>query len=302
MSVSPIVSSLTSYVEEHRLPLIHKANLSGKTVEKSTLQTGVKYKSALNLLSTSIVFDDAKSCGFSASSDQTLSQRILSVNNVKTEVSYCVRQLLQYWMNYQVRVAAPADRLPFEEEFFADVIRKVNEKTDYWIWQGSTTVGATYESQVDGLIALATADANVIDVTIAAGTTKYAAVKQMVEAVPAAELMGEKTIFCSPEFLMGFEMELVDLNLYHFVPGKDIEDIQIPGTSIMLASTVGLTGSNKLFFANKSNLFYGVDMEGDAENLDVWYDPNSDTVRIRLAFNAGAQYAWGDRIVMGDIQ
>lgn len=301
MSVSPIVSSLTSYVEEHRLPLINKMNLLGKTQEKATIQTGVKYKSALNLLSTSIVFDDAKTCGFSASSDQTLSQRVLTVNNFKAEVGYCVRALLQYWMNYQVRVAK-ADKLPFEEEFFNDVVAKINEKTDYMIWQGSTTVGATYAAQTDGLIALATADANVIDVTIPAGTTKYAAVKMMVEAVPAAELQGEKTIFCAPEFLQGYMLELVDLNLYHFVPGQDIQDIQIPGTSITLAATVGLTGSAKMFFANKANIFYGVDMEGDAETIDAWYDPNSDQVRIRVAFNAGAQYAWGDRIVMGDIQ
>lgn len=298
MANSPIVSSLTAYVDEQRLPLIQKMNLGSKFAQCATIQTGVKSVAALNLLTTSIVFGNAGACGFDGDSTQTLSQRNLAVNKIKSEVNYCVRTLLAYWAGYQVSVRK-ADALPFEAQFFDDLVKKISEKTDYWIWQGSTAVGATYASQVDGLIALATADASVIDVTIAAGTTKYAAVKQMVAAIPAAALKGEVRIYCDPAFLNAYRLELVDLNLYHFNPGDNIDEVMIPGTSILLTSVVGLTGSDKLFAANKENLFYGIDGEGDMETLDAWYSADNDAVRVRVAFNAGAQYAYGDQIVLG---
>lgn len=298
MANSPIVSGLTGYVDQQRLPLIQKLNLGGDTQKYATIQTGVKSVAALNLLTTSIAWGDAKGCGFGADSTQTLSQRNLAVNNFKVEVNYCVRVLLNTWAGYQVSVAK-ADKLPFEEYFINDVIAKTSEKADTAIWQGANGVGGV---QVDGLLALAAADNSVIDVTIPSGTTKYAAIKMMVAAIPAAQLKGEARIFCSPEFLIGYHMEVVDLNLYHFEPGKDLEEIQIPGTNIMLTKAVGLTGASKLFFANKANLFYGVDLEGDAETIDAWYSADNDAVRIRMAFNAGANYAFGDGIVLGDLQ
>lgn len=297
MANSPIISSLTAYVDEQRLPLIQKANLGGVTPRTATIQTGVKSVAALNLLTTSIVFGNGAACGFSPDSTQTLSQRNLAVNKFKVELNYCVRALLNVWAGYQVTVRK-ADSLPFEESFFNDLIKKISEKTENKIWQGTISGG----DQVDGLIKLATDDSSVIDVTIASGTTKYAAIKQMVAAIPAAALRGEMRIYCDPAFFMGYKMEIVDLNLYHFEPGVDYEEIIVPGTTVILTSTVGLTGANKLFAVNKENLFYGVDMEGDAEAIDAWYSADNDAVRVRVAFNAGAQYAFGDQVVLGDIQ
>lgn len=44
------VSSLTQYVDEQRLPLIRKAVLAPKSADLFNLQTGVKSKAALNIL------------------------------------------------------------------------------------------------------------------------------------------------------------------------------------------------------------------------------------------------------------
>lgn len=311
-SISPIVSSLTSYVDQLRPELIRKANLTGKTIENSTIQLGIKYKAALNEVSTSIVLGDGKECGFAPDgtgsfSEQTLSQRVLTVNNLKVEIGYCVRQLLQYWAGYQVSVRK-ADALPFEEYFFNDVIAKTNEKTDYAIWQGSTSVGASFPAQTPGLVTLALADASVNDVTVSAGTTKIAAVEAIINSVAAncpAALDDDARLFVSPAFLTAYTMELVKANLYHFKPGEILDDIIIPGTRIKMVATVGMTpaagGTHYAMFINKKNLFYGVDQMNDEEVIDAWYSADHDQVRIRIAYNAGAQYAWGDQVVLATI-
>lgn len=61
---NPIVTSLPKYVEEHRLPLIGKSVLGAKTAGMLTLQGGLKGETAVNLLATSIAFQDAHACGF----------------------------------------------------------------------------------------------------------------------------------------------------------------------------------------------------------------------------------------------
>ena len=64
MANSPIVTSLPTYVDQNRLPLIAKAVLGAKTASLFTLQSGVKSPTALNLISTDVVFGDGSTCGW----------------------------------------------------------------------------------------------------------------------------------------------------------------------------------------------------------------------------------------------
>ena len=48
------VNALGAYVDEQRLPLIKKAVIGSKSASLFNLQTGVKNKAKLNLLSTAV--------------------------------------------------------------------------------------------------------------------------------------------------------------------------------------------------------------------------------------------------------
>ena len=80
------VSTLTEYVDEQRLPLISKAVLGSKSAKLFNLQTGVKYKSKINLLSTAVTFGDGSNCGFDAAGTSTLSQREIEAGLVKVNM------------------------------------------------------------------------------------------------------------------------------------------------------------------------------------------------------------------------
>lgn len=301
-TVSPIVTAITGYVEQRRLPLLTKAVFGPKTRENFTIQAEVKHKSNLNTITTVVAAADAKECGFTYDSTQTLSKRELVVNNLKYEVAYCVRALLDTWMGYQVAVAG-ADALPFEEYFINDLVKNIGVDADKKIWAGRQAGASSpfVAAQTDGLIQLALADSTVTDVTIVAGTTKYAAVKQMIAAIPAA-ILGEAVIFASPEFVIGYTEELVDLNLFHYMPGEAPDDVIVPGTRVKLIPAVGLTGVGYLFASYKGNLHYGMDYADDDTSMRSWYSADNDQVRVRCAFNAGAQYAFGSEVVLGELQ
>ena len=136
---NPIMNTLTAYVEQKRLPLIAQAVLKGKSASLFNLQTGVKTEAALNLLSTDVKFGDGLTCGWDEAGTQSLSQRILKTGNVKINMSYCDREMLKYWTQYGIRVAAGEEVLPFEEEFISNVIKGVQAGIEKMLWQGDTT-------------------------------------------------------------------------------------------------------------------------------------------------------------------
>lgn len=96
MANSPVMSSLTAYVEEKRLPLIAEAVLKAKSAGLFNLQTGVKTTAALNLLSTSVSLGDGSACGWNEAGTQTLSQRMLATGQVKVNMAYCDKEMLKY--------------------------------------------------------------------------------------------------------------------------------------------------------------------------------------------------------------
>ena len=96
MANSPIVSSLPSYVEERRLPLIAAAVLKADSAKLFNLQTGVKTSAALNLLDTAVAFGDGSDCGWNEAGTSTLSQRILETGQVKINMAYCDKKMLPY--------------------------------------------------------------------------------------------------------------------------------------------------------------------------------------------------------------
>ena len=104
--------SLTTYVDEQRLPLLRNAVLGARSAYHFYLMTGVKGATALNQLTTNVSFGDGSACGWNEAGTSTLSQRTLVPGAIKVNMSFCDKQLLKTWMNYEVRVAAGQKTLP----------------------------------------------------------------------------------------------------------------------------------------------------------------------------------------------
>ena len=70
------VAGLEAYVDEQRLPLIKKAVLNAKSAQLFNLQTGCKGggKTALNLLTTNVVFGSGGDCSFTDAGSNVFSQ------------------------------------------------------------------------------------------------------------------------------------------------------------------------------------------------------------------------------------
>lgn len=298
------VSALNNYVEEHRLPLILKSVLKGKTIDLVQIQTGVKQDTALNLLSASVVFGDGGACGWNATDGVTLSQRKIEPAFLKVNQAFCDKSLLKHWMAYDVTLAAGRNTLPFEQDFMEGIAREISEKIEKMVWQGDKN-NAGGLKECDGYLKILEAvGAGTIIETDQAGTSAYNRIKGVYNAMPARIVDKEDAvIFVSEADYREFIQNLVAANMYHFNPDYKNGEYYLPGTSIRVIATPGLDGSDtgkmdKMVAGRLSNFFYGVDAEDDKDTFDFWYSRDAQEFRLAVDFACGVQIAYPNEIVL----
>lgn len=295
------LSNLTTYVEERRLPLIKEAVLKSKTISMLSIQTDVKWKSALNLISVAPVLQDGSACGWNDAGNGELSQRIITAPIIKINQSFCHKDFVKYWTGYEVKVAVGAEKLPFEEYWTSLIVEEVKAANEKLIWQGDTASENDNLKLTDGFLKLMGADENVIKPTIAEGATAYDAIKAVYMAIPE-KVLDKAVIFVGADVFRQYMQEMVEKNYYHYsANGYPVEEFVMPGTNTKVIAVNGLNGTNKIVAARLENLYAGVDMMDDAEKFEVWYSKDFDEYRLAIQYNLGVQYAFGDEVVLGTL-
>lgn len=281
------LEGLTAYVDERKLPLIGEAVLKSKTISMVNVQTGVKYKAAINSVFVDPTLQDGSVCGFTDSGTNELTQRIITAPAIKVNMSFCHKDFLKYWTNYETRIAATEEKMPFEEFFINKVIESVKAKNEVRIWQDAEN--GLIAALADGAVE-ATADASA-----------FTAIKNVYMAIPE-EVLDKAAIFVGADTYRKFIQEMVEKNLYHYSADGVDQEIYFPGTNNKVVAVNGLNGTKKIVAADPENLFVGVDMVDDAEKFDFWYSKDNDEFRLNIQYNLGAQIAFPDQVVKGGLE
>lgn len=284
------------------MPLIAEAVLGAKSAKLFNLQTDIKHAAALNLLTTDVAFGDGSTCGWDDAGSQSLTQRILTVGNIKVNMSFCDRDMLAKWMGYEVKVAAGSETLPFEEEFTNEVIKSIQEAVETAIYQGDTASSNVNLKAFDGLIKILNGEDGTIDVAASTESTALAKVRKVYNAIPEkAFTRGNVAILVGMDTFRALVGDLVDKNLYHYNPGAPEGEVYLPGTNVRIIGVNGLNGAKKAIAASLDNLFFGTDMVNDLETFKLWYSDDNQEFRLAVKFNAGVQVAFPDEVVLGTL-
>lgn len=299
--MSAILSSLTKYVDEQRLPLISKLGLEAKSAKEFELMTGVKSDTALNLLDVDGFFQNGKACGWNDSGSTAFTQRVMKPANIKIQTSICQNAMAEYWMNYQVQIGAGRKNLPFEEEIVAKFVDNVNEKVEKLIWQGDTA-GTGDMAFGDGLVKILDqttgASGGAVSVTAATSATVYDRVLAVYNAIPAAAL-AKSVIYLGIADFRSLVLELAAKNLYHYERNIDENfEIVLPATSTKVKGMAGLEGSDAIISLVPSHTLYGCDLVSDKDDFRIWYSVDNDEYRLHCAFVAGVQVAYPSECVI----
>jgi hypothetical protein len=298
------VSGLSAYTDEQKLPLILKAQLGAKSVSLFEIAPGIKSAQKLNLMDTDAVFQ-ANSCGFNASGTTTLSQRTLTVGDIKINETLCPKDLAAKWTQTQLKAGARGEKevLPFEKEYTELKAAKIASQIETAVWQGDTESETNNLSYFDGLIKIIDAAATAVDGNTTSATeitsSNANAIMQAIYAVIPIEILDkpDTVIMCGWDTFRKWTMNLTTLNLFHYTGDTSNGELVLPGTNIKVIALNGLNSTNRIFAGQLSNFYFGCDLLDDSERFEIFFAKEADSIRFIAEFRAGTQVAYPAQIV-----
>ena len=90
----------------------------------------------------------------------------MEVAPMKVNLALCEEDLREKWMNDQLRTAAGAETLPFEEKITDDIVKGVNRQLENLIWNATDA-----SNGFKGLLTIMDAESTVIDAS--KGASEY---------------------------------------------------------------------------------------------------------------------------------
>jgi hypothetical protein len=292
-------SITTTYAGEKAAGFISAALLSAPTLDKGgiTVKPNVKFKQVMQKLAVGDVIADA-SCDFTATSSVTLTERYLQPEDFQVNLELCKKDFESDWLSIEQGFSS-FDELPksFAEYLIGHVAAKVAAKTETNIWNGANANAGEF----DGIVALAAADADVIDVAHTGATDAsniIARLGDVIDAVPSTIYGNDGlAIYISQADARSYVRAQAALgykDLYHV--GQTAMDFE--GVKLFVAN--GLN-SGQMIAAEKDNLFFGTGLQSDMNEvklIDLADIDGSQNVRVVMRFSAGVNYAIGSEIVL----
>ena len=295
-------SITTTYAGEKASGFISAALLSAPTLDKGgiTIKPNVKFKSVMQKLAVGDIIANA-SCDFTATSTVTLTERYLQPEDFQVNLELCKKDFESDWLSIEQGFSS-FDELPssFASYLIGHVAAKVAAKMEVNIWNGANGTAGEF----DGIVALADADADVIDVTETGATDAsniIARLGNVVDAVPSTIYGNEGlAIYISQADARSYVRAQAALgykDLYHV--GQTEMDFE--GVKLFVAN--GLN-SGQMIAAEKENLFFGSSLQSDMNEvklIDLADIDGSQNVRVIMRFSAGVNYAIGSEIVLSQL-
>jgi len=305
------VSITSSYAGEFSGKYISAALLSGSTIANGGIEVmpNVKYKQVIQKIATDGIVKNA-TCDFDATSTVTLTERIITPEEFQVNLSLCKSDFLNTWESITMGYSA-FDSLPpsFADFLIAHVAAKVAEKTEQNIWKGATANAGEF----DGFVALATADATVLDVAspAAGGVTAGNVIAEMgklVDLIPAA-LYGKEDLYLYVSqsvardyvrALGGFGASGLGANGTNAMGTQwwNNGSLSFDGIKVFVAEGMA---NDYMMAAQKSNLYFGTGLLSDQNEvrvIDMADIDGSQNVRVIMRFTAVVQYGIGSEIVL----
>lgn len=297
------LGSLALYTEEQVLPLVWKSFYAARTSNLVRIQSGIKYKEVINIMANEIIIQDGTSCGFNPTGDTSFSQREIQVGKLKVDMSWCVQDLENYWMQTQLTPGSMYNGIPFEQAFSEYMASQIGENNETKLWQADTGAGDLYDGFITIIDGAGTAiNGNTSGETSITTSNVISILDNMIAALPAA-------LKSKPDlaFFVGwdvFEKAISALRTANnfFYNGVDANpyktgDLTYPGYGITIHAVHGLDNTNRIFLGRTGNFVIGTDMENDQDQFLFWLRDDKETIGFKVRWKLGTQVAFPNEIV-----
>ena len=296
----------TTYAGQFAGKYISAALLSPSTIDGGgvTVLPNVKYKEVLQNVATSALLANA-TCDFDAAgSTVTLTEKILTTNDLQVNMQLCKSQFFNTWQSLEMGASQFSD-LPksFQDYLLGYVAGKVASEMETTLWQGAA--GAAGGLTDGGFTVLAAAQlpgANIIAPAAVTAANVIDELGKVLDAINAqTNIYGfeDTRIFVSRNVMAAYVRALGGFS----VAATSNAGVDNRGTmwygeggsvtfdGIKLFMAEGLPNDTMLA-AQISNLYYGVSLLSDTQEakvIDTSMILGDDNVRVVMRMAAGAQ-------------
>ena len=302
------LSLTSSYAGKDAAGYIAAAILEANTLAKGgvTVKQNVKFKEVIKKLATDANVIKNGGCDFDATGTVTLTERIIQPEEFQVNMQFCTKEFIDSWeaesMGFSAYNEPPKDFTAFVMSHVAEL---VSASTETNIWEGVNSNAG----QFDGLVTLALADSDVIDVASHAAVDSsnvIAKLGSIVDAIPST-LYGKEDLhlYISQNIARAYVRALggfasVGSNGYEGRgTNQDLGDnLMFDGVKLFIAN--GLNDDTAMA-AQKSNLYFGTGLLSDynqAKIIDMSDIDGSQNFRVIMRYTAGVQYGIGSEIVL----
>lgn len=300
-TITNLDNRLKSYLDVNKDQLIMDAIFNSKSSKLFTLQTGVKTPTAIVRLDSTVAFA-ADDCSFSAGGSDTFTNRILTPSFVKVNKQYCDKDLLNSWKAADVRIAATSnDSIPFEQQILEQNSKVIGAEIEKLLWVGDTTNGSGNMAYANGIKTLIDADVTnsvipAANVIAKSSDNLWTRVQKLWLALPA-NIADKCTIVMNITNYKNFITEMVNSNMYHIFEEYDGEyRMKLPYANIDVIGIEGLEGQDVIYALPLDEVYYGVDLENDSEDVDFYFDKSDRNFKYVCEFVVAVQYAFPEHI------
>jgi len=129
------VTGLNAYTDEHKMGLIKKSILEGRTINYVTVQPDIKSSASINIIDSTLVAA-AGSCGWNAAGETALTQRDITVCPIKVNEAICLDTLESYYTQKMMNAGSYNTDIPFEQIYAEEKAGKINAMIEDVMWKG----------------------------------------------------------------------------------------------------------------------------------------------------------------------
>jgi len=299
------VSGLSAYVDEQRDEILVKQVTAGKTLEKITIQEGIKGSEELKLMDDTLTYQ-AGDCTMTASGNTVFTDRAISVETIGYMKKFCQKDLAGFWTQLNLRAGAMAEdeELPFEAQIVNYMQSLQSNELDKLIWRGNKSTGSGNLAFMNGFVSILTTGAGCVNLNSSStasisNSNAYDVFYECFTNTP--EAVAEATdfvCFTGRENFNKLVKNLVDLNFFHYSPQDiaELNEVTVPGTDMVVTKCVGLNTMDNIYTGRASHFVFGTDLTGDLDDFKMWYSLDDDVIYMRSKFRAGVQVPFLDQI------
>lgn len=309
MATTLTITSPT-YAGEAAKGYLAAALLEGNTIAKGGIEVrqNIRYKQVMQKIATDANVIKNGGCDFDATSTVTLTERVLQPEEFQSNLQFCKKDFVPTWEAMELGMSAHKN-IPksFSDFVLGHVAGLIKEKTEQNIWEGvNSNVG-----EFDGLVTLALADSDVIDVASHAAvdaTNVIAKLGSIVDAIPSKLYnKDDMYVYISQNIARAYVRALGGFSSGIGAAGTDAKgtqwyngsgELSFDGVKLFVAN--GLN-DNTAMATQKSNLFFGTGLLNDmneAKVIDMAPMDGSQNFRVVMRYTSGVQYAIGSEIVL----